>query len=170
MFILPRRIFLAATIAIGLGVFSLPSAVPTMAAGTQIADSTNGRGFYNREIEIIRDYFFEAEEYERGKKKGRKKGKGHKKNKNKYADHDRRYMSEKVKKRKGLPPGIMKQIREGKRIPDEVSRYPLPDYLRTRLPVPPRGTRRVLVNNDILLIRTGTNLVLDIIENVLNQR
>jgi len=71
-----------------------------------------------------------------------------------------------VAKRGGdLPPGLAK--RSGKLPPGLAKR--LPSDLRRDLPPPPRSPkyRRVVVDNDIVLIDAATNKVLDILEDVI---
>lgn len=68
--------------------------------------------------------------------------------------------------RKGeFPPGIMKQIARGKGLPPGLERKlePLPEPLARQLPPPPPGYRRMLCGNFALLLREGSNLVVDLV-------
>ncbi len=65
-----------------------------------------------------------------------------------------------------LPPGLARQLTEKGTPPPGLATRDLPADLSSRLP-PRKGTRRVIVDNDILLIEQGTDLVLDILEDIL---
>lgn len=54
-------------------------------------------------------------------------------------------------------------------LPPGLATYDLPDKLRVELPPPAKGTRRVIVGNDVILIREGTRLILDVLKDVLTQ-
>jgi len=69
--------------------------------------------------------------------------------------------------RKDLPPGIRKQIARGQRVPDGMNTYRLPSDLIKRLPQRNADVERRVVGDDIVLIERGTNLILDVLENVL---
>jgi hypothetical protein len=67
-----------------------------------------------------------------------------------------------IAKKGWLPPGIYKQLVAGQRVPGDVVLYPLPDDLRLRLPDRP-GYEYRIVDNKVLLIRSATNLILDML-------
>lgn len=67
-------------------------------------------------------------------------------------------------KRDQLPPGLAKR---GNRLPPGLTKGDLPPDLERRLPPPAKGTERVIVDDDVLLIQKGTNLILDVLEGVL---
>ena len=83
----------------------------------------------------------------------------------------------KGKKHKGMPPGLAKR---GGNLPPGLAKRggKLPPGLAKRLPrdlrqdLPPRSPkyRRVIVDNDIVLIDAATNKVLDILEDVIRGR
>ena len=67
-----------------------------------------------------------------------------------------------AKKNNGcMPPGQAKKWRIGRPLPREVVYYPVPQDLIVRLGPPPSGHRYVRVAGDILLITTGTAIVVD---------
>lgn len=70
-------------------------------------------------------------------------------------------------KRKSLPPGLQKQLREKGRLPPGLQKRLLPGELERRLSALPAGYERVIVGNDVLLIETATRIVLDILRDVL---
>jgi len=64
---------------------------------------------------------------------------------------------------KGMPPGLAKQ---GK-LPPGIAKRQLPPALVAQLPPPPRGFERVIVDNDILLVHIATQIVHDVLTDVL---
>ena len=72
-------------------------------------------------------------------------------------------------KRDQLPPGLSRQIQRNGTLPPGLQTYDLPPDLIGRLPPAPGGTRRVIVGNDVVLIRQGTRYILDVIKDVLTQ-
>lgn len=69
-----------------------------------------------------------------------------------------------AKKNNGcMPPGQAKKYSIGHPLPDDVPFSDLPEELRKALGVPPKGRKYVQVDQDVLLITEGTNLVLDAI-------
>ncbi|MDH5722322.1 MAG: hypothetical protein OEY94_03250 [Alphaproteobacteria bacterium] len=66
-----------------------------------------------------------------------------------------------------LPPGLQKYLNENGRLPHGLERD-LPDDLKKRLPKEREGTKRVIVDNDVVLLEEGTRKILDVIEDVLS--
>jgi Ni/Co efflux regulator RcnB len=97
---------------------------------------------------------------DRGKKG--KKGKKDKKNKGKGKG-----------KQKGMPPGLAKKgelppgLSKRDTLPPGLAKRDLPAEVTRQLPPPPAGTERVIVDNDVVLIEKGTQVVLDIIKDVI---
>lgn len=72
-----------------------------------------------------------------------------------------------AKKNNGcMPPGQAKKWAVGQPLPKDVSYYKLPSRIEGQLGVPPAGQRYVRVASDILLIATGTGMVMDAIEDL----
>jgi Ni/Co efflux regulator RcnB len=72
-----------------------------------------------------------------------------------------------AKKNNGcLPPGQAKKWAIGHRLPRDVVYYELPPQLVLRLPPPPSGNRYVRVAGDVLLIATGSAMVVDAIQDL----
>ncbi len=69
-------------------------------------------------------------------------------------------------KRSQLPPGLQKQIQRTGRLPPGLQKRGLPSGLRSQLPYR-NGLDYRVVGNDIVLIETATNLILDIMQGVL---
>ena len=156
------RFNLIPAIALGAMVagYSIPSSADKIevASGHLTSEQIVDRVFTSVERRILRRYYearagSSSDEQTHSKKRGHK-GKG--------------------KKHKGMPPGLAKR---GGNLPPGLAKRggELPPGLAKRLPtdlaheLPPRSSRyrRVVVDNDIVLIDAATNKVLDILENVL---
>lgn len=70
------------------------------------------------------------------------------------------------KKQKGLPPGIARNLERGKALPPGIAKQQLPGDLRSTLPPVPDGYERVIVDGKILLIEIATQVVRDILTNI----
>lgn len=97
--------------------------------------------FSDKEISAIRAYYRDQGPAKHGK---RKKGKG----------------------RKGLPPGIAKNLRRGKPLPPGIAKQALPDHLVRILPPVPRGYERVILDGKVLLVEVATQVIHDILEDI----
>ena len=69
-------------------------------------------------------------------------------------------------KRQHLPPGLQKHIERTGRLPPGLEKRRLPGDLRSLLPIRSGQDFRV-VGNDIVLIETATELILDVMQGVL---
>ena len=95
-------------------------------------------------------------------------------------DVDRRTGGKKAKQSKGappglakrdrLPPGLERQLQRNGRLPPGLEKKAFPRDLRTQLPAPLQGTERIIVGNDAVLIDLATNVVLDVIRDVMGNR
>ena len=131
-----HRMIIAAFLALALG---LATWTPTAGAG--------GIGFSLDEKEIISAFFGVGGKQDKGGKGG-KGGKGDKGGKGKGG--------------KGLPPGL---AMNGK-MPPGIAKRQLPATLLGKLPKPPKGFERVIVDNDILLIEIATEIIHDVITDI----
>ena len=66
-----------------------------------------------------------------------------------------------------LPRGIAKNLARGKPLPPGLAKRNLPNSLVVQLPPPPAGYERVVVAGKILLIETATQVVHDVLTDVL---
>lgn len=66
-----------------------------------------------------------------------------------------------------LPPGIARNLERGKPLPPGIAAHRLPDSLQTRLPPPPKGYQRVVLDGRVLLIDIATRVIRDKLEDVL---
>lgn len=67
-----------------------------------------------------------------------------------------------------LPPGIQKRLARGKPLPPGIAKRYLPQDLEARLPAR-SGVIRQVVGHDVLLVATATNIVLDILFDVIRR-
>lgn len=65
---------------------------------------------------------------------------------------------------RGLPPGLAKN---GK-LPPGIAKRQLPAALVGQLPPPPKGYERIIVDNDVLLVNIATQVVHDVLTDVLH--
>lgn len=69
-------------------------------------------------------------------------------------------------KKDKLPPGLQKQLEKNGRLPPGLARNDLPKRLVNKLYAPQKGTKRLIVGDDVILIDTATDIVLDILRGV----
>ena len=98
------------------------------------------------------------DEDEKGKGKGKKK-------KHKGGD-----LPPGLAKRDSLPPGLAKYLEKHGTLPPGLEVRGLPDALEAQLSDPGPGHKRVVVDDDVLLIETRTGRVLDILSDVIGGR
>lgn len=128
---------------------------PVVAPEKSVEQATNNvieRVFNEAEKAIIEEYFgVQVHEDDHNKTKG----KGHKGLPPGLAKKDR------------LPPGLEMQLERNGRLPPGLEKRELPEDLLKRLPPVAKGTRRIIAGNDILLVDETTDLILDVIRDVL---
>lgn len=71
-------------------------------------------------------------------------------------------------KKDHLPPGLEKQLKKNGKLPPGLVRNELPFSLQNKLYPPRVGTKRYMVGRDIVLIDTKTDIILDIIRDVVH--
>jgi hypothetical protein len=67
------------------------------------------------------------------------------------------------KRKKGLPPGIAKNLQRGKSLPPGIARQYLPRDLYVRLPRPPAGLDYLIVAGKLVLVEVATQMVREIL-------
>lgn len=72
----------------------------------------------------------------------------------------------KHKGRKGLPPGIQKNLQRGKQLPPGIARQALPAGLIGQLPPAPKGFERIELSGKVLLVEIATQVIHDILEDI----
>ena len=68
---------------------------------------------------------------------------------------------------KGLPPGIAKNLERGKSLPPGIAKQTLPSGLTSLLPPPPKGFERIEVAGKVLLVEIATQVIHDVLEDVI---
>jgi hypothetical protein len=84
-----------------------------------------------------------------------------------YYEDQRTPRSGKGNKRKGLPPGIAKNLQRGKPLPPGIAKQHLPTGLVEMLPPPPRGYERIVLSGKVLLVEAATQVIHDVLEDVI---
>lgn len=133
----------------------------TLGATVSVADATKDatqrvieRVFSATEKAIIEEYFGVKTDADKKDKKHKHKG-----------------LPPGLAKKDKLPPGLQKQLEKNGRLPPGLAKNELPASLQNKLYPPKKGTRRYVVGNDVVLIDTATDVILDIIRGVIrNQR
>ena len=111
----------------------------TTAQYASAGDLTIDVRFTKDEISIIRAY------YERGERAGRPERKSGRQ----------------------LPPGIAKNLDRGKALPPGIAKRTLPTDLLAKLPPAAPGFERIIVDGKVLLIEAATQVVHDILTDIL---
>lgn len=131
-----------------------------MAAPPQSGDSAAlrviERVFSEAERAVIEEFYLKDTEA-KAKHKKSKHGKGGK---------GREGLPPGLAKKDRLPPGLQKQLEKNGTLPPGLARNELPLALQNKLYPPKPGTKRFLVGRDIVLIDTKTDVILDIIRDV----
>lgn len=84
-----------------------------------------------------------------------------------YRDHGVAQPGNGKKGAKGLPPGIAKNLRRGKPLPPGIAKQVLPGGLIGLLPPPPHGFERIVLAGKILLVEIATQVIHDVLEDVI---
>jgi Ni/Co efflux regulator RcnB len=134
-----------------------------------ISDREGALGFTAEERRIIREVLGTVKrvhDYDREDDRDRRHGKKHDR-KHGGAWDDGKSLPHGLAKRGGdLPPGLERHIEKYGTLPPGLEGRALPDDLERRLPKSRKGTKRVIVDNDVLLIEEATGVVLDILKDV----
>lgn len=83
-----------------------------------------------------------------------------------YNSGERKKLPPGIAKKRQLPPGLQKQIRERGRLPPGLERQPLPHDLERNLSPVPEGHIRFRVGTDIVLMDGRTRLLVDVIKDL----
>jgi hypothetical protein len=96
--------------------------------------------FSTDEVRLIRAYY---EQHHGSSKPGKKKG------------------------RRGLPPGIARNLARGKPLPPGIAKQVLPGDLIGRLPPVHGGYERIIVDGKVLLVEIATQVVRDVLTDII---
>lgn len=118
-----------------------------------VIELAQGSGIFSKEERrIIRDVLDVAT--------GQSESDGNKNN------QEKRGKANKGKGNKALPPGIAMKLERGGTLPPGIAKRDLPDDLISKLPARTDGTMRQIVGDDVVLIEKGTEVILDVIRDV----
>ncbi len=141
----------------------LPSEVQAMSSAEQASAAEGVLGFTAEEKRIIREVLGTVKRIRDGERdddNSRPHGKKHKGKSGKSLPPG-------LAKRNGdLPPGLQKHIEKQGTLPPGLEGRDLPDDLKKRLPKPRKGTKRVIVDDDVLLIEEATGVIIDVLQDV----
>jgi hypothetical protein len=73
------------------------------------------------------------------------------------------YQVKQKKSRKGLPPGIAKNLQRGKPLPPGIAKQQLPAELVTALPPVPKGYERVIIDGRVVMVEIATQVIRDVL-------
>ncbi len=143
-------------------VLGLAFSAPTLAAGTPPPQEEKivDRLFTELEKQTIERYYRDRYGKKIDDEEKEKKPKG------KKGDGQGKGLPPGLAKRDTLPPGLAQQLQRNGHLPPGLEKRDIPDDLRSLLPRRLPGQKRVIVDNDVLLIEEATGLILDILENV----
>lgn len=130
----------------------LPSGLPQVARADIVGDivtETARKVFSEAERRTIRDYYGEKRSAYSGKA-----GRG---------------LPPGLARRDRLPPGLEMQLQRDGRLPPGLEKQALPGDLIYRLPPVPRGYERVIVDAHVVLVETASQVIADIITDVVFQ-
>lgn len=136
-----------------LSITSVPASANNNAADV-IVETVTERVFNAVEKHLIKDYYGAAYRERFDSNRGKRKNK------------EKDGLPPGLAKRDTLPPGLEKQLDKNGALPPGLAKRSLPDDLLARLPQR-KGSKRVIVDNDVVLIEEGTNIVLDVLEDIL---
>lgn len=146
----------SALMAASLSSAAVPAAPP--ASEQMTGQQAAGIVFTEVEKRLIRDYY--EKHSETSAPDGEEDEGGHGKSKQ---------MPPGLAKREHLPPGLEKHLEKNGTLPPGLAKRDLPANLVAQLPPARAGTLRQIVGSDVVLIQKGTNVILDILENVLKK-
>ena len=76
-------------------------------------------------------------------------------------------LQKQLHKKGKLPPGLQKQLQRKGTLPPGLAKNPLPYEAIVNLPPPLNGTERAIVDTSVVLLEKGTNVILDVLKDVL---
>jgi hypothetical protein len=167
-----RQIFLCLTSLVALVLLAAASPTVAQTQGTdQVVGDIANIIFKEAEKRAIEEYYkrfpgakTESDEDTKGEDESeakKDKGKKDKKAKGKGRGNG---LPPGLAKRDQLPPGLAKR---GNRLPPGLMKSDLPPNLEKGLPDLPEDVERVVVDDDVLLVQRGTDLILDVLEGVI---
>ena len=90
-----------------------------------------------------------------------------------FGENDRaiieRYYHDHPPNTQSLPPGIAKNVASGKPLPPGIAKKQLPGALERQLPPLAGDYERILVGDDVAIVRRGTEIIVDVLKDVLSR-
>ncbi|MEX2517690.1 MAG: hypothetical protein WD572_12440 [Gammaproteobacteria bacterium] len=132
-----------------------------------IVAETAHQVFSEAERRIIRDYY--AKSGQSGQHRDQQSGqhRDHKGNdRHKGSGKHGQGLPKGLTQQGGLPPGLQKQLDRNGRLPPGLEKKVLPGDLLGRLPPPPRGYERAIVDSHVVLVHTASQVLADIIVDI----
>ncbi len=118
--------------------------------------------YYNKANSISKKYDEDRDDYEK-----RTHSRKHKKHKKHKAKNKHKKTPPGLAKKKHLPPGLQKHIEKHGKLPAGLEKRNIPYGLNHKLPPLSKGIKRIISGKDIVLIDEATEVVLDIIYDVI---
>jgi hypothetical protein len=158
-------------IVLGLVVFVGTATAQSTAQPPNLGDIVFGE----LEKRLLRDYFCSGKASTDGQQKAEKskakntKGKGKDKGKSKGKGKAGKGGGTPpgLARKDSPPPGLARQLERNGTLPPGLARRDLPADLEAKLPRAEAGRKRVIVDNDVILIEQATGRILDILKDVL---
>lgn len=126
-------------------------ASPVLAKDEGLLDRAVSAVFSQKDAKIIRDYYGAL-----NKKKQEQQGKAREKG-----------LPPGLAKREQLPPGLQQHLERHGKLPPGLEKKRLPGDLNKRLSPVPKGYKRVIVGRDVVLVDERTQVIVDILTDVL---
>lgn len=145
---------MAVQIPIAASHFKDATAKQTTKQTTKHENNAQSSGLFSQEEKQIIDNFFDAlRSKETSKSKGKYKSSG----------KSKKGLPPGLAKKQSLPPGLAKQLEKNGSLPPGLAKRSLPTDLTSRLPTILSDLERIIVGDDVLLIKRGTEIILDIL-------
>lgn len=134
----------------------------------RIGNSIGAYLFTEEERQTLRDYVYgtRSDVHSDRNEEGEEPPKRKKAKKNKGKRKGKKGLPPGLAKKNELPPGLARQLERNGRLPPGLEKRRLPDGLESRLPPPPHGHERVIVDRDVVLVEKVTGIIKDILRDV----
>ena len=123
--------------------------------------------FTEQERKILRNYVYEPQpDADSSHNEGREPSKSKKAKKRKGKGKRKKGLPPGLAKKGKLPPGLARQLERNGQLPPGLEKKRIPHGLESRLPPPPHGHERVIVDGDVVLVEKATGIIKDILRDV----
>ena len=150
-----------------LAVLGLIAFVGTAAAQSTTQPPNLGDIIFSElEKRLLHDYFGKGKSSGDDEKAEKSKGRGKGKGKGKSKGGRGGGLPPGLAKKDSLPPGLARQLERNGTLPPGLAKRDLPADLEAKLPRTVGDHKRVIVDNDVVLIEQATGKILDILKDV----